>query len=50
MGGRSAMGEGLQWFFGTIADLPGGNSKVCDGGCLQYNTGLTGNFPSQLQP
>ena len=23
-GGRSAMGEGLQWFFNTIADLPGG--------------------------
>ena len=26
-------GEGLQWFFSTIADLPGG------GGGLQYNTG-----------
>ena len=31
-GGRSAMGEGLQWFFSNIADLPGG-------GGLQYNTG-----------
>ena len=34
IGGRSAMGEGLQWFFSTIADLPGGRSaiggKVCN--------------------
>ena len=28
MGGRSAMGEGLQWFFSTIADLPGGRSAM----------------------
>ena len=25
------MGEGLQWFFSTIADLPGGG-EVCNGG------------------
>ena len=36
-GGRSAMGEGLQWFFGIIADLPGGRSAMGEG--LQYNTG-----------
>ena len=34
MGGSSAMGEGLQWFFSTIADLPEGRSamgkKVCN--------------------
>ena len=30
IGGRSAMGEGLQWFFNTIADLPGGGGKVCN--------------------
>ena len=29
IGGRSAMAEVLQWFFSTIADLPGG---VCNGG------------------
>ena len=34
MGGRSTMGEGLQWFFSNIADLSGG------GGGLQYNTGF----------
>ena len=34
--GRNDMGEVLQSFFGTIADLPG----VCNGGeGLQYNTG-----------
>ena len=36
MGGSSAMGEGLQWFFSTIADLPGGKSAMGEG--LQYNT------------
>ena len=37
MVGSSAMGEGLQWFFSTIADLPGG--EVCNWGeGLQYNT------------
>ena len=29
--GRNDMGEGLQWFFSTIADLPGGG-EVCNGG------------------
>ena len=38
LGGRSAMGEGLQWFFSTIADLPGGSSAMGEG--LQYNTGI----------
>ena len=33
-GGESAMGEGLQWFFSNIADLPGGGGEG-----LQYNTG-----------
>ena len=28
MGGSSAIGEGLQWFFSTIADLPGGSSAM----------------------
>ena len=33
------MGEGLQWFYSTIADLPGGG-EVCNGGKgLQYNNG-----------
>ena len=36
-GGSSAMGEGLQWFCSTIADLPGGRSPMGEG--LQYNTG-----------
>ena len=31
------MGEDLQWFFSTIADLPGGTSAM--GERLQYNTG-----------
>ena len=26
--GRSAMGGGLQWFFSTIADLPGRRSAM----------------------
>ena len=29
------MGEGLQWFFSTIADPPGGRSAMGEG--LQYN-------------
>ena len=43
MGGRSAMGEGLQWFFRNITDLPGGGGGgegLQWGGGLQYNTGL----------
>ena len=35
IGGRSAIGEGLQWFFNTIADFP-------EGGGLQYNIGSCG--------
>ena len=34
IGGRSAMGEGVQWFFNTIADLPGGG-LLGGGGSLQ---------------
>ena len=30
--------DGLQWFFSTTADLPGGGLKWGEG--LQYNTGL----------
>ena len=37
MRGRSAMGEGLQWFFDTIAGSSGGRSAMGEG--LQYNTG-----------
>ena len=31
-GVESAMGEGLQWFFSTIADLPEGKSAMGGGG------------------
>ena len=33
------MGEGLQWFFSTIVDLPGEGLQWGEG--LQYNTGHT---------
>ena len=36
------MGEGLQWFFSTIVDLPGGGLQW--GGGLQYNTTTLYNF------
>ena len=39
MGGSSAMGEGLQWFFSTIADLPGEGLQWGEG--LQYNIGTS---------
>ena len=32
------MGEGLQWFLSTIADIPGGSAM---GECLQYNIGIS---------
>ena len=38
IGERSAMGESLQWFLSTIADLPGEGLQWGEG--LQYNTGI----------
>ena len=35
--GGNDMGENLQWFFSTIADLQGGDLQL--GECLQYDTG-----------
>ena len=37
--GWNGIGEGLQWFFNTIADLPGA-AMGGGGGVLQYNNGL----------
>ena len=42
------MGEGLQWFFSTIADLPGGRSAMGGGGKVCNITQGMGRNPAGI--